>query len=989
MTPEKLKKVEELYHVILDVLPANRDQFLQDYCGEDTELREEIESLLSFETPSDKLIDSSPESIIKEVFSFQPNSTIIGKQINQYKIISLLGEGGMGTVFLAQDTKLERKVAIKFLTDKFVREINSLNRFFLEAKASSALNHPNIITIHEIGEFDSRPFIANEFIDGITLKEYLKKEGSTLIEILDIAIQIASALVSAHKAGIIHRDIKPENVMIRRDSIVKVLDFGLAKLSQNIAENDIVPNNLTKVSTIHGVVLGTPQFMSPEQARGKKVDTRTDIWSFGVLLYQVLTHKLPFQGETTSDIIASILKSEPPPLTQFIPYISPKLENIVNKSLKKNKDERYQTIDELLTELKNFRREVEFENKTEPLNLRLSNGVEYEKITDAKYTQITAEESVAKPIKINTAVSLPIISRVRAFPVYLSFILVSIFSVFAVSGVVFFNQSSTSSQSDAFQKMKLTKLTYDGTATNIVAASPDGKYIVYVLRNEEKEALMLRQISTSSVIQLVSPANLTYSGITFSNDGNYVYYTIFNDGVGTLFNIPTIGGNPRKIANDVDGKITFSPDGQMMAFVRSRTSLIIADTKNGSERFLKTSNQGEFWVLSEWNPNGKSILTSVFSTVGSKFYLTEVDVEAGNVKIASNLRWLAINGLVWLSDGSGIILSGRDTETKFSQLWYISYPDDKPHRITNDFNTYVGLSLTADKKSLVSIKQERLYNIWISPDGKQNSLKKITTEEGKDDGTSGIVWTPDERIVYTTRILNNVDIWIVNADGSENRQLTFDSKSNFHPAVSPDGKHIIFTSTRSGTLNLWQIEIDGSNSTAITNTADRDDFASFTPDGKSIIFRRTNSKNLNTIWKLNLQDKSTVRLTDAESSRPIVSPNGKYLACEYGKDTLEKSAKLSIVPIEGGKIPSSYDLPQVLKSKVFQWSSDGKSLVYVNKQDRINNLWNQPIENGQAKQLTFFESGQIERFAIAPDGKSFAFSRGTESSDVVMFDNFR
>ena len=236
----------------------------------------------------------------------------------------------MGTVYLAQDTKLERKVAVKFLSDSFVKEGSSLARFFREAKSSSALNHPNIITVHEIGEFENRPFIATEFIDGITLKEYLQQAKIMLTDIIDIAIQVASALSTAHKAGIIHRDIKPDNVMIRSDGIVKVLDFGLAKVSRDSSkEVDPEANTQEKLSTIHGLIMGTPQFMSPEQARGKKVDNRSDIWSFGVLFYQMLTRKLPFQGETTSDIIASVLKSEPPPLNQSFNDISPELEKII------------------------------------------------------------------------------------------------------------------------------------------------------------------------------------------------------------------------------------------------------------------------------------------------------------------------------------------------------------------------------------------------------------------------------------------------------------------------------------------------------------------------------------------------------------------------------------------------------------------------------------------------------------------------------------
>lgn len=982
MNSEQLKKVEEIYHAVLEVSPQKRELLLQDYCGADEELRREIDSLLSFDKTFGNVIDSSPEFLINEIFASFPTLDLIGSQINQYKILALLGEGGMGTVYLAQDTKLERRVAVKFLSDRFPGEGNGLSRFFLEAKASSALNHPNIITVHEIGEFAGKPFIATEFIDGVTLKKFLSGKKQTLGEILDITIQITSALSSAHKAGIIHRDIKPDNIMVRRDGIVKVLDFGLAKLIQETAEIDSETVNRTNISTIHGVVLGTPQFMSPEQVRGKKVDKRTDIWSFGVLLYELFTQKLPFQGETTPDVVASILKSEPLPLTD---YVSGELERITLLALKKNRDERYQTIEEISTDLKTYRRELEFGNKTESLNFRIDTGIEHEKKTNPELTPVTVEEAVFQPSNFFSYVSQTI-SKPRRYPAFSSFILIFAASLLVVLGFVYSKQSSSADQADSFQQMKLAKLTFDGTATNIVAVSPDGRYIVYALQNENKQTLMLRQAETSSTVQLVPAAEVSYQGLTFTPNGSYVYYTVYENGAGNVYEIPVLGGNSRKIINDVDGKVTFSPDGKTIAFVRTRNSLILADAKGGSERILKTSDQGEIRVLAEWSPDGASILTSVFSKDESRFYLTEISVTAGIENRFSALPWMAINGLAWLPDKSGIMIVGRDPETKFSQLWQISYPTGKPQRITNDFSTYVGLNLTADGKSIVTIKQERLYNIWTASAENQVSAKKITIEEGRDDGISGVSQTRTGNIVYTVRIKDAFDIWIVNADGSGNRQLTFDQGTNFNPTVSPDNQSIVFTSSRTGKAILWRMDIDGGNPTALTEPDALADYASFTPDGKWIIYRKSDSNNLSAIWKLNLETRKTIRLTESEAWKPTVSPDGKFFACQYGSG---KTAKVAIISIEGGKPEKIVDAPAVLKSKVFRWTKDGKSLIYIDKSDRINNLQIQSLDNTPPKQLTFFESGQIERFDLTADGKSLVFSRGTESSDIVLFDNFR
>jgi eukaryotic-like serine/threonine-protein kinase len=983
MTSERLKKIEEIYHAVLETSPPNRKEFLQEHCGEDVDLRSEIESLLSFEKTFASVIDSPPASLINEVFFESQKPSIIGTRINQYKILSLLGEGGMGTVYLAQDTKLERKVAVKFLSDSFVREGSSLERFFREAKSSSALNHPNIITVHEIGEFEHRPFIATEFIDGITLKEYLQQAKITLTDLLDIAVQVASALSTAHKAGIIHRDIKPDNVMIRSDGIVKVLDFGLAKVSRDSSKAiDPEANTKEKLSTIHGLIMGTPQFMSPEQARGKKVDTRTDIWSFGVLFYQMLTRKLPFQGETTSDIIASVLKSEPPPLTQFVPDISPELEKITLKALRKRRSERYQTIDEILSELKNFRRDLEFGAKTKPLDFRISEQIENKKDTDAKLTQITAENSDIQSGKLSSIFSQTI-SKAKTHPISFGLIFITIVSLLAAIVIGFSKQHSAVNQPDSFQKMKLAKLTFDGTVTNIAAVSPDGKYIVYATRNDGLETLLVRQIASGTVIQLVPPAEVVYFGAAFSNDSNYIYYTVHEKDASNLFEIPALGGNPRKIVNDVSAKITFSPDGKNMAFIRSNTSLMLADAKGGAERFLAKAAEGEMWRYAIWNPNGKSIVVAASNTNNNE-YLLEITPDSGAAKRLDSSNWTIITGLTWVSDGSGLILSGRNAETKFSQLWFLSYPDGKLSHITNDFSVYIKPDLTADNKNLIAVKNEKLYNIWISADGTQSSLKKITVEEGKDEGLAGLAQAPDGKIVYTVKINDKFDIWIVNADGSSNHQLTFDQADNYQPTVSPNGKYVVFTSNRTGKSNLWRMNIDGSEQTALTDNANGVHSPIFTPDGKWIIYEQAESNNLTTIWKMNIEDKRTVQLTQADSSRAAVSPDGKFFACDY-----DDPSKLAIISIDGGQPVKILDAPLVLKSKMFLWAKDGKSLIYIDKRDRIYNLWAQPISGEKPKQLTFFDSGQIYKFDLAPDGKGFAFSRGNESSDVVMFNDFR
>ncbi|MDH3492148.1 MAG: FlgO family outer membrane protein [Acidobacteriota bacterium] len=321
----------------------------------------------------------------------EPNTAV-----SHYKILSEIGKGGMGEVYLALDMKLDRNVAIKFLSDKFSKDTDKLNRFVQEAKAASALNHPNILTIHEIGEIDGVNYIATEFIDGKDLSHFISENKVSLESALDISIQIVSALKTAHEAGIVHRDIKPDNAMVRKDGIVKLLDFGLAKLSEkaSVEPADLEVATIAKIDTVPGVVMGTPNYMSPEQARGKDIDHQTDIFSFGVVLYEMLTRKLPFQGDTTSDIIASILTKEPTPIKEFNETVPDDLKQIVTKSLKKDKNERYQNASDLLEDLKALKKRVELDEELE--RTILPGGQEtkvFQATTAAEVQNMTANDS--------------------------------------------------------------------------------------------------------------------------------------------------------------------------------------------------------------------------------------------------------------------------------------------------------------------------------------------------------------------------------------------------------------------------------------------------------------------------------------------------------------------------------------------------------------------------------------------------------------------
>jgi serine/threonine protein kinase/Tfp pilus assembly protein PilF len=358
MEPDRWENVEELYHRALGIDPAARAAFLREACGDDADLYREVDSLLSLESKTEGFIESATLEVAAQLVS-GGSDPLIGNQIGNYKIIRLLGRGGMGKVYLAEDVSLGRKLALKFLPSHFLNDGVRLRRFELEARAASALNHPNILTIHEIGEEEGHHFIATEFIEGQTLRDRLRL-GLEIDEALDIAIQVASALVAAHRVNIMHRDIKPENIMIRKDDgLVKVLDFGLAKVIQR-RQHRAVDSEIVTALTGPGVVMGTVAYMSPEQMRGDTVDERTDIWSLGVVLYEMVAGRSPFVGGTNNEIISAILSKElPQPLARYTRLVPERLEEIVEKALTKNRDERYQNSKDLLIDLKRLNRSRE------------------------------------------------------------------------------------------------------------------------------------------------------------------------------------------------------------------------------------------------------------------------------------------------------------------------------------------------------------------------------------------------------------------------------------------------------------------------------------------------------------------------------------------------------------------------------------------------------------------------------------------------------
>jgi hypothetical protein len=453
------------------------------------------------------------------------------EKISHYQILDKLGAGGMGEVYLAEDTRLRRKVALKLLPAEFTRDAGRVRRFEQEARAASALNHPNIITIFEIGAENGAHFIATEFIDGQTLRQRLE-EKLTINAALDIAIQIASALAAAHEAGIVHRDIKPENVMVRRDGIVKVLDFGLAKLTEQRPDAvDSEAPTIAKVNTDPGTVMGTASYMSPEQARGQEVDARSDIFSLGVALYEMLAGRAPFSGLNAIEVLGAILNQEPAPLRQHAPDAPMELQRMVGKALRKDREQRYQHVKDLLIDLKDLKQEIEFEAKLR--GVQAQTGAEAAATTTSQKAEAATNEVAAARTTSSAEI---ILGEIKRHKTGVLIGLTALLACVVALAYGLYRFAAPKQEQARFQNVKFTRLTAVGDAGRGASISPDGKLICYVLVEGGKLSLWTKAIATGSLVQLVSPAEVAELGnTTFSPDGNFVYYRVVEkDGQSTL-----------------------------------------------------------------------------------------------------------------------------------------------------------------------------------------------------------------------------------------------------------------------------------------------------------------------------------------------------------------------------------------------------------------------------------------------------------------------
>jgi serine/threonine protein kinase/Tol biopolymer transport system component len=924
---------------------------------------------------------------------------LTGQQFGRYEIRSKIGEGGMGEVYTALDAELGRSVAIKILPSEFTTDPDRRSRFRQEARVISALNHPNIITIYEIGENEYGSYLATELVEGRTLREVLKSESLTLSRILRIVEQAANALVAAHAAHIIHRDVKPENIMLRRDAIVKVLDFGLAK-----PKEDVIRGSDSSNKTVPGTVMGSARYMSPEQARGQEVDERTDIWSLGVVMYEMLSGRTPFEGETSADTMAAVIYKEPEPLTHVLPHLPNEVQRILRKSLQKDREDRYQSVKDFALDVRDVLFELEHSNSGDRIR-RGNSSPEFLENPTIIHRTVSANHPTGETTSLTSHYGLgneQAVDRKILKPAMIAALSLLILAAAGYGIYSLIRKQPPTLVAGAFEKAQVTRISTDGKVI-MPAISPDGRYVAYVAGEIGNQSLVVRQVATDSQVTAVPATNLKLQNVTFSTDGDHVYYTQTNSdfAVSTLYQVPTLGGSPKKMIEDVDGAAAFSPDGKQFAFVRHATdnntdNIYIVDTATLATQPLISSKDTPydfFTYKMAWSPDGRHILLGagkrqssfVVSTDLAQISIADKKLE----KLNANKEFFGLNSFVWLDDGSGFLFVGRETQNSPVQIWRSSYPAVDIHQVTNDFNDYLDLSLSADGRSFVTVKSDASSSLWrYTPATK--AADQITAEGRNIEGSAGLTPMPGDKLLFTHIEGKDSDIWASDADGKNAKALITGPGFMAAPVVTPDGRYIVYNLQKDKTSRIFRSDADGKNSVQLTkdDLECADFYPQLTPDGKWVIFHRmVSGDDRGILMKVPIEGGSPeVFYENPEMSAfsARISHDGKRIAwISYNVKTWQK--KMQIATLDGssfGKIERELDYNLV---NTFAWAPDDRSLTVLTSRAGIQNLWQQPIDGSTATPITSFKSGRVMNFAWSSDGKSIYLSRGNTNNDLILF----
>jgi serine/threonine protein kinase len=953
MNPERWQKIKKIFHAALQFGLAERPAFLARACDGDEVLRKEVELLLTAHEKEGSFMNSAVVGQVAEAVLRDQEFTS-GQKVGHFDILETLGKGGMGEVYLAQDTRLGRKVALKFLPVAFTQHRERLRRFEQEARTASALNHPNILTIHEIGETEGRRFIATEFVDGETLRDRLSSKPLEIQEALEISGQIASALAAAQTEGIIHRDIKPENIMLRRDGIVKVLDFGLAKLAEDRVPG---PDDPTRplIKTDAGVVMGTAQYMSPEQARGQEVDARTDIFSLGVVIYEMVTGSPLFRGETASDVIASILKTHPRPLSRVAARVPAELERIVSKTLEKDRDERYQTVKDLLIDLRKLKQRISFEAE----QARSQSGGVDDATTTPDLVSSSASASRSAP-STTTVAPLPtvssaeyIISEIKRHKTGI-ILVVAAFVVVVLAGIVALYKFTNRNQ--APQVLKTTQLTFSPGLDAFPSLSPDGNSIAYSSDQSGNFEIYVKQLTPGGrEIQLTSDGQQNVQP-AWSPDGQRIaFHSVGRSGIWIM---PALGGSAKQIA-EFGSRPVWSHNGSMLAYQSGSggeiqtssaappsTIWTVPSQGGAPKQITQVANPPGGHNSPAWSPDGKHIAFSATEYVRSSTWIVATD-GSDLIKVSGG------EGPIYAPDGKSLYLArGGLFAVKLSAN---GSPVGEPIEVmpAGTGASMNQFTVSADGKKIAysaTNNASALWSIAISPATGETSGSPVAFARDTSSRTNSPRFSSDgHKVAMTKWRPGSGDIWIADADGRNLKQITTNPSLNSNASWFPNADRIAFLSNRENKRwELWSISLATGKEERLLDIGDSLDVEALSPDGTQVAFNSTKGGTIN-LWTAKVPDGQPKQLTfDKEfMGFPSWSPDGQWLAFEIGRGD---DNYLAIMPSSGGEVIQL--VPDHGLSWPHSWSADGDKIAFAGRRDGIWNIYWVSRSTKQNKQLT-------------------------------------
>jgi serine/threonine protein kinase/dipeptidyl aminopeptidase/acylaminoacyl peptidase len=961
MTPERWQMVRGILQSAMELRPAERGAFLDRECASDPSLRKDVDDMLAIEGKLDPGFLESPaaEQVALTSTTAAGNPILAaGTRLGPYEVQALLGAGGMGEVYRARDTRLNRIVAIKVIPRALASDSFRKQRFEREARAISALQHPNICTLYDVGRQDGTHYLVMEYLEGETLAARLRKGRLSLDLTLRYGIEVADALDAAHRKGIAHRDLKPGNILLTTHGESKVLDFGLAKLDEPepVADTSAETATNDKLLTTPGAPMGTAPYMSPEQVRGEDLDPRTDIFSLGAVFYEMVTGKMAFPGKTTAIVHKAILDTTPPPPSKVVPSLPGHVDQIVAKALEKDRDLRYQSAAEVRADLTRLKRDT----------------------TSGKATTTVSE---SKSARHSPDIERTVRSRKR-------WLLESALTLLILGPAVwwYLHHPDLFRQHPGQPVLRVRTMTESGKAVH-GAITLDGRYVAFVNRDADQDDLRLLQVATGRDVQLLPGSQLHIWNLKFSPDGNFIYFIRQSKKedqyAGQIYKVGTLGGSATPLASDSGNySLTVSPDGKQIAYIAEPAGDLVAIDPDGGNRRLiarRPSDPGSEFGLLDWSPSSNALVSLVVDNDGGTSHdIAIIDASSGSI------RDLKIKGLgqigqpVWNADSTMIYAPAIEADGQIADIWAFDPRTGARKSITSSSRSYLLTSLSETSRGdlLTGVFSPATALSVLDHNGNAHPIPSLQGE-----GTASVIWVGDR--VATSNISEKV----IHQAGGQN-PVKLRSQSGSYLQLERCGpSRVVFTKENASGYQIARIDVDTGSTTMLVNELGA--WPTCSPDGSTLIYvREADQTHRAAFIRKSIDSGESAELHQFNQSDPVypkISPDGRNLLflIEYVSGAPWEWAILSVnggsvqklqMPVAAGKMPP------------FTWAPDGKSILYATNKNGVGNIWSVSLNGGSPRKVTSFTSDEIYSFDMSPDNR-LVVSRGHYATDLVLLEN--